>query len=226
MQLLQVNTNQILKTIAIDGVNPGASDDETAGFVVGSRWETVDGTIYECTDSTVGAAMWSDMTPPQGNHGNNGNNGNSAAVAEVKMLASSESTAANTTPIALTGMTFSYEANATYKIEIIGAVSSVAVTTGYAFSLDINSAITAIYLTGFSQLANAGTLVAFSQIADAVNTGLANGVPTANTAVPVSASGILITSSNSGTAQLQYRSEVAAVTTCLSGTALIVTKIL
>jgi hypothetical protein len=215
MQLLQVNTNQILKTIAIDGVNPGSDDDGESGFVVGSRWETVDGTIYECTDATDDNAIWSDVTPgisPQG--------------PEVKILASSQSTAANTTPIALTGMTFSYEANATYKLEIIGAVSSAVPTTGYAFSLDLDSAITAIYLTGYSQLANAGTLVAFSQIADAQNTGLANGVPTANTAVPVSASGILITSSNSGTAQLQYRSEVAAVTTCLSGTALIVTKIL
>jgi hypothetical protein len=62
MQLLQVNTNQILKTIAIDGVNPGVNDDVTAGFVVGSRWETVDGTIYECTDATEDNAVWEART--------------------------------------------------------------------------------------------------------------------------------------------------------------------
>jgi hypothetical protein len=143
----------------------------------------------------------------------------------VKSLSSDQSTGANITAIVLPGMSFAYAANSTYKIEIIGAVSSPVVTTGYAFNLDLSTAITAIYLTGYSQLANAGTLVAFSQIADAVNTGLANGVPTANTPVPVAASGILITSSSSGTAQLQYRSETTAVTTCLSGTTMIVTKI-
>jgi hypothetical protein len=147
------------------------------------------------------------------------------SATSVKSLSSNQSTAANTTAIVLPGMSFDYAANATYKIEIIGAVSSAAATTGYAFNLDLSTAITAIYLTGYSQLANTGTVVAFSQIADAANTGITSGVPTLNTPVPVMASGILITSSNSGTAQLQYRSETTAVTTCLSGTTMIVTKI-
>jgi hypothetical protein len=146
-------------------------------------------------------------------------------VVAVTSLALNQSTAANTTPIALTGMSFTYEANATYHIQIIGAVSSAAATTGYGFNLDLSSAITSIYLTGFSQLANTGTVVAFSQIADAANTGVTTGVPTLNTAVPVSANGILITTSNTGTAQLQYRSETTAITTCLAGTTMIVKRI-
>jgi len=62
MNMVQINTNQIIKTIAIDGVNPGVNEDVTAGFVVGSRWETVDGTIYECTDATDDNAVWEART--------------------------------------------------------------------------------------------------------------------------------------------------------------------
>ena len=37
---------------------PTVSDDDTKGFVVGSRWTLDDGSIYECTDNTTGAAVW------------------------------------------------------------------------------------------------------------------------------------------------------------------------
>jgi len=62
MNMVQINTNQILKTIAIDEFPPGEDEDETAGFIVGSRWEAVDGTIYECTDATDGNAVWEART--------------------------------------------------------------------------------------------------------------------------------------------------------------------
>lgn len=144
---------------------------------------------------------------------------------EVYTLASNASTAANTTPINLTDMVFNYEADSTYKIELIGAVSSAAATTGYGFHLDLSSAVTSIWLTGGSQLANTGTYTQFSQIASGANVGVTTGVPTLNTAVPVEAKGLLITTTNTGTAQLRFRSEVAAVTTCLAGTTMIITKI-
>ena len=58
MILRQINSEQIARIIAIDGINPTATDDITKYFVPGTRWETVDGTIYVCTDSTEDAAVW------------------------------------------------------------------------------------------------------------------------------------------------------------------------
>jgi len=65
MILRQINSGQIQRVLAIDGVTPGDTEDISEGFIVGTRWETQDGTIYECTDSTDGAAVWVDITPLQ-----------------------------------------------------------------------------------------------------------------------------------------------------------------
>jgi hypothetical protein len=37
---------------------PQPTDDSTKGFVNGSRWSLDDGTVYECSDATIGAAVW------------------------------------------------------------------------------------------------------------------------------------------------------------------------
>jgi hypothetical protein len=37
---------------------PQVTDDSTKGFVVGSRWSLDDGTVYLCSDDTIGAAVW------------------------------------------------------------------------------------------------------------------------------------------------------------------------
>jgi hypothetical protein len=58
MILRQINSGQIARIIAIDGINPSATDDITESFVPGTRWETVDGTVYVCADSTEGEAVW------------------------------------------------------------------------------------------------------------------------------------------------------------------------
>jgi hypothetical protein len=58
MILRQVNSGQIQRVVAIDGVTPGATDDISEGFIVGTRWEVSNGTIYECTDASDGAAVW------------------------------------------------------------------------------------------------------------------------------------------------------------------------
>ena len=39
-------------------ITPTINDDDTKGFVVGSRWILDDGSIYSCTDATTGAAVW------------------------------------------------------------------------------------------------------------------------------------------------------------------------
>jgi len=37
---------------------PQVTDDSSKGFIVGSRWSLDDGTIYLCSDDTIGAAVW------------------------------------------------------------------------------------------------------------------------------------------------------------------------
>lgn len=37
---------------------PTITDDITLGYIVGSRWILDDGTVYVCTDNTLGAAVW------------------------------------------------------------------------------------------------------------------------------------------------------------------------
>jgi hypothetical protein len=39
-------------------IAPTVDNDDTEGFYVGSRWILDDGTIYTCSDSTTGAAVW------------------------------------------------------------------------------------------------------------------------------------------------------------------------
>ena len=39
-------------------VVPQPTDDSTKGFVNGSRWSLDDGTVYLCSDATIGAAVW------------------------------------------------------------------------------------------------------------------------------------------------------------------------
>ena len=48
------------------GIIPDSSFDDTLRFKIGSFWSLDDGTTYECTDSTTGAAVWElYFTPPK-----------------------------------------------------------------------------------------------------------------------------------------------------------------
>jgi hypothetical protein len=76
----------------------------------------------------------------------------------------------------------------------------------------------------FNQLATSGTLSGGSSVADDTSLGVSSGVP--NTTINfVNGEGILITGANSGTAQFRFRSETTAITTCKSGSTIIVKKI-
>jgi len=142
----------------------------------------------------------------------------------VLTLANDAPTGANTTPITLTGMVFAFDANSKYKIELLGAVSPAAATTGCGFQFDLSAAVTSIWFTFFHQLANTGTLSGGNSIADDASQGVSSGTP--GTGVyPVAGLGILRTGANTGTAQLRFRSETTAATTCKAGTTLIITKL-
>jgi hypothetical protein len=43
-------------------VTPTVNDDNTKGYITGSRWSLDDGTVYLCSDGTAGAAVWTLQT--------------------------------------------------------------------------------------------------------------------------------------------------------------------
>jgi len=148
-----------------------------------------------------------------------------ASAPTVVTLANDATTGANTTPITLTGLVFNFEANSKYKIELLGAVSSAAATTGCGFQFDVSAAVTSIWFTFFHQLANTGTLTGGNSIADDASQGVSSGIPANAGVYPVAGFGLLRTGANTGTAQLRFRSETTAPTTCKAGTTLIITKL-
>jgi len=140
--------------------------------------------------------------------------------------ASNISTGANTTPVDLTGLVFSYAASSVYLIELVGATRAAATTTGNRFALNVSSAVTRVGLMIAQQLANTGTLTGAQSIADDASAGTTSGRPTANVDTPVLGQGYLVTGAGqSGTAQLRFISETTAVATCMAGFILRVTKV-
>jgi hypothetical protein len=142
----------------------------------------------------------------------------------VATLSGDQATGANVTPVTLTGLVFSYAANSKYRIWAMGRVAPTAATTGCGFQFDLSSAVTAIDVQFFHQLANTGTLSGGHSIADDASVGVSSGMPATST-YPVTVHGLLVTGANTGTAQLRFRSETTAVTTCKSGFTLVVEKI-
>jgi len=141
------------------------------------------------------------------------------------VLASDVSTGANVTPVNVTGMVFTFEANSTYVVEVFGILQSPAATTGCGMQFDVSAAVTLSTFNFFHQLANTGTLTGGSSIADDASVGVSSGVPTANTNVPLYGSGVIKTGANTGTAQLRLRSETTAITTLKAGSVMRVHKV-
>ena len=147
-----------------------------------------------------------------------------AALPTVATLASDQATGANVTPVTLTGLSFSYAINSKYRIWFMGRVSPAAATTGCGFQFDLSSAVTAMDLLFFHQLANTGTLSGGHSIADDASVGVSSGLPGTST-YPVTGHGLLVTGANTGTAQLRFRSETTAVITAKAGLTMVVEKI-
>lgn len=142
----------------------------------------------------------------------------------VATLAGDQATGANTTPVTLTGLSFSYEASAVYRIWFMGQVSPVAATTGCGFQFDMSTTFTELAVQFFHQLASTGTLSGGHSIADDASVGVSSGLPGTST-YPVTGFGLLRTNANAGTAQLRFRSETTAVITAKAGLTLVVERI-
>lgn len=142
----------------------------------------------------------------------------------VATLAGDQATGANTTPVTLTGLVWTFVANAVYFFEWRGDVAPAAAGTGCGFQIDVSVAVTQISMTFFHQLANTGTLAGGSSIADDASAGVSTGMPAAS-ATPVAGFGLLRVGANGGTAQMRFRAEVAAVTTAKAGMTLLVRRL-
>lgn len=140
-------------------------------------------------------------------------------------LATNISTGANVTPVIVTGLSFDFEANSDYLIEIFGEITAAAATTGCGLQFDTSVAVTNIDLQFFHQLANTGTLSGGNSIADNASQGVSSGIPGANGTYPIYAAGKLNAGANAGTAQLMFRSETTAVTTLKANTIMRVMKL-
>lgn len=194
------NTSDVNKPIST--ATQTALDGKQATLVSATNIKTINGTtLLGSGDLVVGGASPTILT-----------------------LAGNQSTAANTTPITLTDMSFSYAANSVYTIDLYAFVQSAAATTGMGFQIDVSTAVTKIGLSFFHQLATTGTITGGSSVADDTSLGVSSGLPN-TTENFVQGKGILITGANTGTAQFRFRSETTAVTTINANSKFIITKI-
>ena len=108
---------------------------------------------------------------------------------------------------AVTGLSFTAAANTTYVVEVIGAFTTAATTTGIALALDIPSgSIIGLAIATTS----AATIGSVEQVADSATTGATTAVRAANTNTPITAQFVVAVGATGGSVQLQFRSEVAA----------------
>ena len=161
----------------------------------------------------------------QGDTGPQGPQGPAGGYTLVATLAGDQATGANTTPVTLTGLVWTYEASSVYFFRAIGRVSPAAATTGCGFQLDVSGAVTEISMEFYHQLASTGTLSGGHSIADDASVGVSSGLPGTGT-YPVVVEGMLRTAAGqTGTAQLRFRSETTAVITAKAGLTLVVEKV-
>ena len=125
----------------------------------------------------------------------------------------------------MTGLSFAFEANAVYVIELMALMQAAANTVGFGLQIDVSVPVTNVAMTFAHQLANTGTLTGGSSIADDASAGVSSGVPTAATNVPLVATGLLVAGATPGTAQLRLRSEVNGITTMKAGSVMRVHKV-
>lgn len=188
-----------------------AQEAKLAGIETAATADMTGAEIVSAINTNLGGTTW------QG-----GSGGSSYTL--VATLASDQATAANVTPVTLTGLVWTYAANSVYFFRWIGRVQPTAATTGCGFQLDVSTAITDITMNFTHQLANTGTLSGGHSVADDASVGVSSGMP-GTSFYPVIGNGMLRTGANTGTAQLRFRSETTAVTTAKAGMTLVVEKV-
>lgn len=147
-----------------------------------------------------------------------------SSVIHYSKSSGATTTAANTTPVSVSGAVFSYLANAVYRIWVMGRINSTAATTGIGVQFDLSSAVTAIDTITVHTLTTA-TIAGQSSIADNTSQGVTTGVPAGPLDVPFKTDALLVTGVDAGTCQLRFRSETTAVTELLAGVVMVVERL-
>jgi len=99
---------------------PTVNEDGTKGYLPGSRWSLDDGTIYICTDSTTGAAIWE-----YDNH--------AGIPVNIQAAASDETTALTTGTAKVT-----FRVPSAFTLTGVRASLTTAQDSGSIFTVDIN----------------------------------------------------------------------------------------
>lgn len=169
----------------------------------------------------TGATGNNGATGPQGPTGPTGSVGDT-----VLILAGNVSTGANTNLVDLTGMSFTADAAGVYAIDMRAVMQSPAATTGYGIGINCTQTPVMVALGGASQLANTGTVTAWSAIANNAIVGVTSGVPSNATNVPGYGGGLLVAHATvAGTCIFRLRSETTAVTTMMANSVFLVRKV-
>ena len=195
------------------------TEDSTHRFVTDSEkstWNAKQNALSNASSSVSGILTSTDW--------NTFNNKLNNYTIDVK-LANDLTTGANTNMNNVSGFVFTYEANSTYRVHVYGAISSAATTAGVGFAFDVSSAVTNVWLQFYHQLATGGTITGGSQVIDATSYAVTSGTPANNQIIPVYVTALINTTTNTGTAQLQFRSEVNTAVTLKAGTVMVVEKL-
>jgi hypothetical protein len=86
-------------------LTPTVTDDNTLGYLPGSRWTLDDGTTYVCTDASTGAAVWDEQT--------------NTVFTKKTTLSAANVAALNTTPITIA---FGESGKVIEILDVFGAV--------------------------------------------------------------------------------------------------------
>jgi hypothetical protein len=142
------------------------------------------------------------------------------------ILGSDVVTGANTTPVNLTGMTFNYEANATYVINIYASVTAAAATTGAGFGINCSTAPSIVSLNGLTTTGGTGAAAGWHTISNNAITATTAAIAAASpTNTPINGMGFVKMGGTAGTAQFIFRSETTAAATCRAGSVITVMKV-
>ncbi len=202
----------------------GITDGDKGDITVSSS-----GTVWNIDAGTVGVTELSATGSPSSTTFLRGDNTWATPTASVAYtlnfgLANNLTTGANTNNNNITGFTFNYDANSVYKVDIYGAVSAAATTTGFGFSMDVSTAVTKTWMVYSAATGTTGGASVGYSRADAVSAGVTSGIGEANQDIPFLCHGLLITGANTGSCQVVFRSEVNAAITLVAGTRIIVEK--
>ncbi len=128
LYVMDGNGTGIRQSLYNFNVTPTATDDSSKGYIVGSLWTLDNGDTYECTSSTIAAAVWALKTV--------------SIPIEIQSAASDETTALTTGTAKVT-----FRAPSAFTLTGVRASLTTAQSSGSIFTVDINQNGTSVLST-------------------------------------------------------------------------------